>query len=50
VLTAAPAVIARLEANPVWIAELERRTGAPAALRAEKGLAISAGHAQSRFA
>lgn len=50
VMTAAPAVIARLEANPAWIAELERRTGAPAILRAEKGLAISAGHAQSRFA
>ncbi|HMJ93840.1 MAG TPA: ribonuclease [Allosphingosinicella sp.] len=50
ILTAAPAVIARIEANPAWIAELERRTGAPAILRAEKGLAISAGHAQSRFA
>ena len=50
VLTAAPAVIARIEANPGWIAELERRTGAPAILRTEKGLAISAGHAQSRFA
>ncbi|HEY5723605.1 MAG TPA: ribonuclease [Allosphingosinicella sp.] len=50
VLTAAPAVVARIEANPDWIAELERRTGAPAALRADTGLAISAGHAQSRFA
>jgi hypothetical protein len=50
VLTAAPSVIARIEANPGWITELERRTGAPTALRAEMGLAISAGHAQSRFA
>lgn len=50
VLTAAPAVVARIEANPAWIAELERRTGAPAILRADAGLAISAGHAQSRFA
>ena len=50
VLTAAPAVIARIEAEACWIAELERRTGAAAILRAEKGLAISAGHAQSRFA
>jgi hypothetical protein len=50
VLTAAPAVIARIEANPDWIVELERRTGARAILRAEQGLSISAGHAQSRFA
>jgi hypothetical protein len=45
---AAPAVIARLEARPDWLAELARRIGAPVALRAEPGLAISAGHVHSR--
>jgi hypothetical protein len=45
---AAPAVIARLGANPVWIAEAARRIGAPLALRPEPGLAISAGHVHSR--
>jgi ribonuclease G len=49
-LIAAPLVIDRLERNPHWLEELRRRTGAPVALRAEPGLAISAGHVQSRFA
>jgi hypothetical protein len=49
VISAAPAVIARLEANPGWIETLAKRLGAPVALRAEPGLAISAGHVQSRF-
>jgi hypothetical protein len=47
-LHAAPAVIARLEARPGWTAELARRIGAPIALRAEPGLAISGGHVHSR--
>jgi hypothetical protein len=47
-LHAAPAVIARLKARPDWIAELARRIGAPVALRAEPGLAISGGHVHSR--
>lgn len=44
-LNAAPAVIERLQARPLWIDALARRAGAPVALRAEAGLAISAGHA-----
>jgi hypothetical protein len=47
-LHGAPAVIARLQARPDWIAELARRIGAPVALRAEPGLAISGGHVHSR--
>jgi hypothetical protein len=47
---AAPSVIARLEANPQWLEALGGRIGAPVGLRAEAGLAISAGHVQSRFA
>jgi ribonuclease G len=46
-LHANPAVIARIEANPAWLELLARRTGAPVALRAEAGLAISAGHVHS---
>ncbi len=46
---AAPAVINRLKENPVWLRVLGARTGAPVRLRAEPGLAISAGHVQSRF-
>lgn len=42
-LAAAPPVIAHLR-KPEWIEALERRIGAPVALRAEPGLAISAGH------
>ncbi len=48
-IEAAPAVIARLEANPAWVETLARRIGAPVALRAAPGLAISAGHVHSRF-
>ena len=48
-LHAAPAVVARLEAQPDWLAALERQAGGAIALRAEPGLAISAGHAESRF-
>lgn len=49
-LTAAPAVIARLQANPDWLETLSRRLGGPANLRAEAGLAISGGHVHSHFA
>ncbi|MDB5694113.1 MAG: ribonuclease [Alphaproteobacteria bacterium] len=49
-LIAAPPVIALLERNPQWLETLGRRMGAPAVLRAEPRLAISAGHVQSRFA
>ncbi|MDQ8756495.1 ribonuclease [Sphingosinicella sp. LHD-64] len=45
-LQAAPAVIGHIEAQPGWVAALARRTGGAVALRAEPGLAISAGHAQ----
>ncbi|HEX8667639.1 MAG TPA: ribonuclease [Allosphingosinicella sp.] len=48
-LHAAPRVIAGIEANPEWVQELARRIGAPVALRAEPGLAISAGHVHSQF-
>ena len=47
-LTAAPAVIARLEARPDWLEELARRIGAPVALRPDPALSISAGHVHSR--
>jgi hypothetical protein len=43
---AAPTVIARIE--KAWLALLERRTGGAAVLRAEPGLAISAGHVEGR--
>lgn len=43
-LVAAPAVIARIEANPGWAQELARRIGAAVGLRADLRLAISAGH------
>ncbi|MFN3387751.1 MAG: ribonuclease [Allosphingosinicella sp.] len=46
-LTAAPPVVARIEAEAGWAEALSRRIGAPVALRAEPGLAISAGHVQS---
>jgi hypothetical protein len=49
ILHAAPALIARIEENEAWLAMLARRLGTPVALRAEPGLAISAGHVQSRF-
>ena len=47
-LHAAPKLIAALEANPDWLAALARQTGGTIALRAEPGLAISAGHVESR--
>lgn len=47
-LHAAPKVVALLEARPDWLAALARRTGGAATLLGEPGLAISAGHAQSR--
>jgi hypothetical protein len=49
-LHAAPAVIDRIAAEPQWIEALSGRIGAPIALRAEAGLAISAGHVQAAFA
>jgi ribonuclease G len=45
-LHAAPALIARVE--QAWLAALQRRVGGPVALRAEPGLAISAGHVEGR--
>jgi hypothetical protein len=48
-IAAAPAVIAVLESNRQWIEAVERRIGAPLALQAEPGLAISAGHVHARF-
>jgi len=49
-LTAAPAVIARIERNPEWIALLARRCGVAIALRSEPSLALGGGHVQSEFA
>jgi ribonuclease G len=43
---AAPALVARIE--EAWLAALQRRVGGAVALRAEPGLAISAGHVESR--
>ena len=43
-LTGTPTVTAWLTARPALLADLERRTGAPARLRSDAGLAISAGH------
>ncbi|KQM30468.1 hypothetical protein [Sphingomonas sp. Leaf10] len=48
-LAAHPAVIAAIAARPDWIQAVERTLGAPLALRADSGLAISAGHVQARF-
>lgn len=47
-LSAAPALIERIEANPGWVSELERRMGAALVLRATAGLAISAGHVDAQ--
>jgi hypothetical protein len=47
-LAAAPAVIAALEAHPAWLDELAMRLGVPVTLRADPGLAISAGHVAAR--
>jgi ribonuclease G len=49
-IAAAPAIVARIEANPDWLEELARRIGAIVVLRADPALSISAGHVQSRFA
>ena len=48
-MVAASPVIARIEANPDWIAMLERRLGAPLRLQADAALAISAGHVHSQY-
>ncbi len=48
-MAAHPAVVAAIAARPDWIAAVERTLGASLALRAESGLAISAGHVQARF-
>lgn len=48
-LHAAPELASRLEENRQWLEALERRIGASVALRAEPGLAISAGHVHSQF-
>ena len=47
-LHAAPAVVAVLEARPDWLEALARRTGGAGGLAGRAGLAISAGHVQSR--
>jgi hypothetical protein len=46
-LHAAPAVIAHIETQPDWVIMLARRAGGAIALRAEPGLAISAGYVQA---
>jgi hypothetical protein len=48
VLHAAPRVADALEARPDWLAVLARQNGGAATLLGEAGLAISAGHVQSR--
>ena len=49
-LTAHPSVIAEIAARPAWTEELARRLGTAIALQGDPALAISAGHAQARFA
>jgi hypothetical protein len=46
-LSAAPAIIARIEGNPAWLAELSRRTGTRIELQADPSLATWAGHVQT---
>ena len=46
-IVAAPRVIARIETRHDWIEALFRRIGAPVALLARPGLAISAGHVEA---
>ncbi|MEP9401350.1 ribonuclease [Sphingomonas sp. VNH70] len=48
-LSAHPAILAVLAARPDWCTAVERRLGAPLALRADPRLAISGGHVQARF-
>ncbi|HEY0412092.1 MAG TPA: ribonuclease [Allosphingosinicella sp.] len=43
-IVAAPAVVARLRANPAWLEALARRLGAPVALREEPRFTTWAGH------
>jgi Ribonuclease E/G family len=45
-LAAHPAIIAKLEANPEWLAMLTKRTGRAAALRADPKLAIGGYYAE----
>jgi hypothetical protein len=47
-LVAAPAVIARIAANPGWIAALSRHLGGEVGLREERGIAISAAYVEAR--
>jgi hypothetical protein len=47
-ICAAPAVVARIDANPDWIDALRRQVGGDVALQAEPGLSIFAGHVQRR--
>ena len=49
-LEAAPAVIARLEANPDWLKTLERRIGAPVALREQPHFTTWQKHVYARQA
>jgi hypothetical protein len=46
-IVAAPAVVARIEAEPEWTLALARRTGAGLRLQADPALTIWAGHVQS---
>lgn len=46
-LTGHPLLIARLHANPDWLAEIERRTGTAIALRSDPSLAISGGYGEA---
>ena len=47
-LHCAPAVERFLSGHPDWLARVQRTVGAPVALRAEPGLAISGGHVASQ--
>ncbi len=46
-LTASPAVIARIEANPEWIEQLQLSTGTAIRLKSEPGQSTWGGHVQS---
>lgn len=50
VLTAAPPVVAEMEANPEWLVELTRRLGVPVRLQADSRLSISTGNVHASFA
>ncbi|HYJ81642.1 MAG TPA: ribonuclease [Allosphingosinicella sp.] len=49
-LAAAPEVIARIKANPGWVETLERRIGAPVALREEPNFTTWQKHVHARHA